>query len=535
METPQAQSQQPAQLLQPQQQCYSPEDLRALAATDLNFWAGLLIPDIAIYQFPQHYQDLWILCIKSFLQLQAQPTNDEQADAEREKLFKLALALPRGFVKTTFMKLLVAYGLVHRLFDFPLIVCSNDGNAENFVSDVHNMLSAPVIVSLYDSWARKLTEDNKSQKRTTFMGRHCILKASGVSGGIRGVVIDNKRPDAILCDDAQTSKDAESTLETDKLRRTLVGTVFKTKNPHRCGIIYIGNRYIQNCILDDLVASGEFISLVTGAILADGESLWPQLHSVPALMREYRMDAALGQAHIWFAEVMNQPTQRPNALLPDGDFPLTSLAFDVVPVGAFVTIDPAGSKPTSDDTTIAGHVLYDDGTCEVARLVVDKLTPKDTIYQAATIAEEIGAKFIFPEAIAYQSTLAYWFNELQDGAKVALEAIPLHTGGASKLKRIRAWVQELLQGDYVICDTAIKATVLFQLLAFRVESTKNRDDVVDVCAMGTLVRAQHSAAIISVYKGLKVQPVGEQTVVGSLLSAIPRRFRSATRFVQGAL
>ena len=509
-------------------QCYSPEDLRALAATDLNFWAGLLIPEIAIYPFPAHYQELWVLCIKSFIQLQAQP---EEGAEEQEKLFKLALALPRGFVKTTFMKLLVAYGLVHRLFDFPLVVCSNDGNAENFVSDVHNMLSSSAITSLYDSWARKLTEDNKSQKRTTFMGRKCILKASGVSGGIRGIVIDNKRPDAILCDDAQTSKDAESTLETEKLRRTLVGTVFKTKNPHRCGIIYIGNRYIQNCILDDLVASGEFISLVTGAILADGESLWPQLHSIKALMREYRMDAALGQAHIWFAEVMNQPTQRPNALLPEGDFPLTVRSMDLIPVGAFITVDPAGSKPNSDDTVIAGHVIYEDGQCEVAQLIADKLTPKDTIYLSATMAEELGAKFIFPESVAYQATLAYWFNELQDGTKASLEAIPLPTGGSSKLKRIRAWVQELLEGDYIISEPQIKASVLFQLLAYRVEASNNKDDIVDACAMGTIVRAQHHATIVSAYRGLKKSPTLPRTTVGCLLSAIPKRFRAATRLI----
>jgi hypothetical protein len=65
--------------------------------------------------------------------------------------------------------------------------------------------------------------------------------------------------------------------------------------------------------------------LITGAILENGEPLWPQLHSIEDLMESYFHDEAMGEADVWFAEVMNDPISRATSFYKRPCLLLTSL------------------------------------------------------------------------------------------------------------------------------------------------------------------------------------------------------------------
>ena len=502
------------------------DKLRERATYDLDTWAGLLMPAIAIYEFPPFYKELWVICIRSFLDLNP-----------LDKVFKLLLVLPRGHAKTTFVKLLVVYGIVHQLFDFVLIVCATDNNATNFMDDVCAMLSHHNVRQLYGDWEAGLLQDNAEEKTSMFMGRRAQIKAASVlSGSIRGTQKDMRRPDAIICDDIQTKEDADSKPKSDKKAATLIGTVFKSKSPHRCGIIYMGNSYPRNCIADKLQKSGEFLTLKTGGILANGEALWPELHSLHSLRAEWKLDCALGMGHVFMAEVQNQPLESDGLqpLFPDGDFPLTLLHdTGLETIGAFVTIDPAGRKRTSNDTAIAGHLIYEDHTFELAHLEAEILDPAQTIKRAIAIAEQIGAPYVFVESVGYQETLAFWANEIIKTMRLErhIEFRPLGVGTSAKLARIRAWVGELLAGKYVISSPDVKASILFQGLQFDATRTDNRDDKLDVAAHGTLVRnnALLLDEILYAYRMQQAYTLDNcpkpQTVAGALASRLASSLR----------
>ena len=80
-------------------------------------------------------------------------------------------------------------------------------------------------------------------------------------------------------------------------------------------IIFLGNMFPGECLLKKLKDNSEWLSLITGAILSDGESLWPELKPVSVLFKEYRHDAQMGLGHIWFAEVQNDPLDSKYRLL----------------------------------------------------------------------------------------------------------------------------------------------------------------------------------------------------------------------------
>lgn len=450
---------------------------------NFNFFASFCLPDVVTYRFPAFYENLSLLLIQELMRLGGEKV-----------VMRLALSLPRGHAKTTFIKLFVVYGIIHDLFTFVIIICANEDRARDFLSDVHDILLSHNIKAVYDNWELQLKENNKDTKRGDFLGRRIILQAVGAGTSFRGIVKDNKRPDLILFDDAQSEKNAESLIESSRLLKWVTGTAIKTKSPKRCLVIWIGNMYDppENCILYHLANSPQWTSLVTGGILAGGEALWPELHPAGALLEEYLNDVSLGQGASWFAEIQNDPMAAPNRLLPDGDFPLTILGPEHEPVGAFITIDPAGSKRTSDDNVVAGHIIYHGGQTEVRELVAKVMNPEETIGIAVDMAQRLGAPAIFPESNAYQETLAFWMNKYlaMTGLESSISVFPVHSS-AAKLGRIREYIKQLLAGSAIITDLQVKAHVLYQALSFNVLKTDNKDDILDCCAMGERVKSEH--------------------------------------------
>lgn len=450
---------------------------------DLNFFASFVLPDVVTHSFPIFYEQIFLFLIKSLLEL-----------GNESVVMRFALSLPRGHAKTTFMKILVAYAIIHDLISFAMIVCANEARSRDFLSDVNEILLSANIKTVYDNWGIQLVEDNKDTKRGKFLGRKIVLQAVGAGTSFRGILKDNMRPDLILFDDAQSEKNAESEVEFTRLLKWVTGTAIKTRNPSRCLALWVGNMYDppEQCILYHLSNSPQWTSLITGGILANGQALWPELHSVETLLEEYDHDASLGQGHTWFAEIQNDPTAAPNRLFPDGDFPLTTLNPDIEEIGAFLTIDPAGNKKKSNDTVITGHVIYEGGTIEVREIYAGVLDPVKTIEKAIDMAIRLHAPMIFPEGNAYQASLAFWMEKflVEYGYYDLIQVIPI-INTAVKLGRIREFTKQILAGSTIVTDISVKSKILFQALSFKIERTDNKDDILDCCAMGNTIRNKY--------------------------------------------
>lgn len=89
----------------------------------------------------------------------------------------------------------------------------------------------------------------------------------------------------------QTRENDEYFTDRAKLRRWFTSTLLKCIAPKGDRlVIYVGNMYSEECILRQLQNNSKWISLVTGAILETGESLWPELHSLEDLMESFEHD-----------------------------------------------------------------------------------------------------------------------------------------------------------------------------------------------------------------------------------------------------
>lgn len=469
---------------------------------DINFFASLAIPEVCIYPLPMFYLACFQLLVNRDLK-------------DMGKLLRFALGLPRGHAKTTFIKILISWLIVYDRAKFVLIVCSDSPLAELLLADIHDILLSDNITAVYGDWAAGLSIDSADTKKSQYHSRPVSLVARGWKSGIRGINLRHTRPDIIFLDDAQTKQNAESVSDSQNLLSTLVGTIFRAIAPYGDRlIIYVGNMYNDTCVLNKFRKNPGWISMVTGAILSDGQPLWPEVFSLEDLMEGYYHDEALGMSHVWFAEVMNDPVGGGLSIFPQ-PLPLSAIEDSELELadGAFITIDPAGFRNTSDDNVIAVHLKYG----EKGVIVESKkgiLDPEQLIVSALTLALKWKVSLIGVEDTGYQMTLSFWLTKyiVQLGLN-SLVVVPLSPHGRTKEARIRLLIADLYNGSYIIHDPETRRDFTWQASLYKLGKKDNRDDLLDACAYGLDVRNEYWHQITKLDYGLTLD--GECRVIGN--------------------
>lgn len=367
----------------------------ALARADFNFFSGLVDPVAFRFMFPSFYITLFSMLT-----------------AFKEPIEQFAIGIPRGFAKTTFVKLLCAWYILFSDKQFILIVGASEKLAMNTLADICDMLGSSNLRKLFGSWDARLEEDTKEQKVFYFRGRHIILKAIGAGSSVRGVNRKNARPDVILMDDVQKKEDAPNETLADELLDWILSTLAMTRSNEGCTYIFIGNMYPKNSILDKLRKNSEWTSFVVGGLLADLTSLWEELKPAEQLIKQYSSLKQLGKERIFNSEILNLTDDDPVSGLDINNIPhIPDYLLTTEPEGSFILIDPSSGKKTGDDCTIE-HNSVIDGTPIFDELKSGTFTPLQVIEQAIEMGMRRNTRLICVEDVAYQGTLLFWFGHI---------------------------------------------------------------------------------------------------------------------------
>lgn len=461
----------------------STEDAYARGKVDFNFYAGLLLRDVYESVFPPFYMHLFSLLTKEGI--------------DPYELLRFALGLPRGFAKTTFCKVVVCWLVHYGYNDFVLVICATDSLAQNFTNDLDEMLSDPAVETIYGQWSSNKDSDNAKQKIGYLKGRRIVFIPKGAQASVRGINIHHKRPNLIVCDDIQTREGALSSVQNEALIDWFTGTLVKalSKKGLNRKIIFLGNMYPGDCLLKRLKDNPSWLSLVTGAILEDGESLWPELQPVTSLIEEYQHDESMGRGHLWFAEVQNDPLDSRYRLLAEAlprDF---DHLYGTAPDAAFITVDPAGFRKNSDDNVIALHYMYDQVPICVG-LLGGVWDPKTTVINIISTALEHGVSVIGIESVGYQQSLKFWveFFIKQYHLEGAIHVVELKTLNRSKLSRIRDYISELMAKTAGMWESP-RALFSYYASQYKIEKADNRDDYLDAPAYAKQITTEYGALL----------------------------------------
>src|SRR5574343_488772 len=250
-----------------QEAAFSTSQVEELARTSLDFLAALAMPAVFRYFFPEIFQQIWQLLL-SYI--------------HKERDFsQIAIGLPRGFAKTTFLKIFLLYVILFTKRTFILICANSVPKAVAIVSDVCDFLDEPNVKKAFGDWRLGLETDQQILKKFGFRGRNIII-AAGTVESVRGLNVKHQRPDVMVFDDIQSRQDAESQVISEQIETDMIGTAMKAKSPHGCLFIFIGNMYPTKwSILRRLKSNPTWIKFIAGGIIHDENgnprSLWEDL------------------------------------------------------------------------------------------------------------------------------------------------------------------------------------------------------------------------------------------------------------------
>jgi len=459
------------------------------AKWDLDTFAMICLPDVYEFPFPPIFKAYWqILC---------------EAALKGEGLDKIALGLPRGFGKTIVLKLLVAWLIVYSNRRFILIICNTFPLAVNFVTDVMDILRSENFIRLYGNYQSRAETERQDLQKFFFAGRPVTLAGLGNLGSLRGLNIKYVRPDVMLMDDMQSREEAQSTTESTKGLVWMLATLMKANNKKRCLYAFIGNMYpFEGSILKKLKHNPAWFSFITGAILADGESIWPELRSVDSILDELQDDMSMGHPEIFYSEVMNDEEAGARVGVDLSAINYSDHRHDAIESEAgWIIIDPSVGKKKSDDVAIGAFLLYD-AVPIFWDLEVGKFNPLQCITTAMEMGMRLGLRAIVIESVAYQATLAFWFNyiAMQRGIKgfIPLEIYPV---GGTKNARINAMLKQITAPDKkILVHPRVKSRLLHQAMHFDAMRNDNKDDILDLPTYAFQVIEKYKYQLMRVYE-----------------------------------
>lgn len=465
-----------------------PQEAINTAEGDMNFLGALCFPEIMKFPFPVMFLAMWAL-LKSKINL----TRD---------FSKIALGIPRGFAKTTFIKLFIIYIILFTKKSFIAVISYGEDHAISILSDVCSMLSHPNIQSLFGDWTINKKTDQASTKVFVFRNRTIILKAVGAKGGIRGINYEHRRPDVMIFEDYQKKAEAENEEVAKKLYEEMVGTAMKANDPFGCLYIYIGNMFAATgSILRKLKENEDWESLVVGAILADGTSLWEDLQPIEQLLKEYASDLRAGVPQVFLAEKLNDENAGIKAGIDITVLPKFPFDDNEIPVARGIVIDPSLDNPNSDYNGI-GLIGIFDGIPTLEDVDLGKYSPLALIKNALKMAFRTSTRLIAVENKAYQASLLFWFGEVVRQNKLEQAGfifLPLNTGTASKNAKIAAALKKYVAGEIYVKDKP-RILLVNEIIKWNPMKKNNQDTCLDLLCFADTVKEQYEHQMLMPYE-----------------------------------
>lgn len=446
-------------------------EAQELARQSLDFLAALALPTVFRYLFPPVFKAIW-----SFL----------LSYIHKERDFsQLAIGLPRGFAKTTFIKIFLLYVILFTKRTFILVTANSLPKAIAILSDVCDFLDEPNIKSLFGDWRVGLETDQQVLKKFGFRGRNIIL-AAGTVESVRGLNVKHQRPDVMVFDDIQSRADADSETVSNQIETDMYGTAMKAKSPHGCMFLFVGNMYPTKwSLLRRIKQNPTWVKFIAGGILqnSDGSicSLWEDLQPLTQLLKEFENDQRSGRPEVFYAEVLNDENASVNLLIDTSKIPPCPYESDFSGgqhQGNFIIVDPSNDKANSDLVSIGYFEIWD-GKPVCRELIQEKLSPGDTIRDSLKLCFKWNCTLVAVESNAYQYSLLYWSGVIcaQMGI-IGINFVDVYSGVRSKNARILDMFKALLAGEIYVATPA-RPSLFSQIQSFNATKTNNTDGLLD--------------------------------------------------------
>jgi hypothetical protein len=434
---------------------------------DAEFFIQFFLEDELTFPVPQFHIDIFSLMI-------------------RQDIDAFVCAIPRDHAKTTLAKLACVWYFLFTDYRFIVYLSNTATIAIPAVNDVAAFMRTENFITVFGEPEWLVEQEGVGFYKFKLQGKLCILRAMGAGQQVRGINVDNQRPQLAIVDDLEDNDNIATEPLFRKLKVWFYGPFKKCLDKFNNKIIHLGNMISLKSLLHEHCESKFWYSRRYGCLLANSKALWEDAWPIEKLKRDFAEYQSMGMADIWFAEMMNLPMAAGKGLIQADEITYKPAVMPGDQEFAFITIDLAISDATwAHETVIAVHGWVNEHWQIVDIIGFKGIDPIALFHETMVMAARWNLRVIGIESVAYQASLQSVFphlcliNHIPNMKFIPLPAVQ------RKVQRLAPWAGMLKPGEWALTEGDFHCTQ--QLLNFDPTKKNNEDDYIDCCAHGPYV------------------------------------------------
>lgn len=448
------------------------EEVVKLAAVDSNFYARTFFPKTARQDSPKFHMDM-----------------DSVLENPNNRL--VGFEVFRGGAKTTKFRLFaskrIAYGISHTI----LIIGKSEGHAVKTLK-----------------WIKRQVEYNTYWAQTFGLKKGAkwadaeieiihetdeypiTVMAAGITGSIRGILVDDYRPDLILMDDICDEENTATPEGRQKIEDLVYGALLKSLAPRSeapdATMALAQTVLVKGDLIDRIMNDPQWASVRYSCFDERGESAWPQRWTTEELMADKEAHILRNQLSLWLREMECVLVTRENAAFLEDWLE----EWDLLPEGGinYMGIDP--TPPPKDGNALKQvNQKLDDAVIMVIKYYGGRVymcdyyackspDPMEFVAKIFQLAMIWNPMFVGIETIMNQRTLKDLLEREQLARRQFLTIIPVEDK-RKKETRIVQTVSRYASNHNLVINKGKHPEFLEQYCAFQAEATRQRDDYLD--------------------------------------------------------
>lgn len=315
-------------------------------------------------------------------------------------------------------------------------------------------------------------------------GESVNVVATGITAGLRGLNIDDYRPDLILCDDISDRENTATEDQRAKANEAFFAQLVRSLAPASdapMSQLALAQTPINSFDLISQAAQDSTFKVVRHSCFRpDGQSSWPARRSTESLLAEKAGYIQRNQLSIWLAEMECQLTNSENQA-----FKKTWLRYwNVRPAEGRVAIvlDPAASDAPKADFFAIGVMLFYRGQVYLLEYFLARgVMPDAACAKVFEFAQRYGARDVVVETVAYQKIMAWYLAREIQARRIWLTVHEVNDRRRKDDRIIQAITAVAPYGQLFIREGMAEFEEVFELYG---PAFEGKDDLIDMVATG---------------------------------------------------
>jgi hypothetical protein len=417
------------------------------------------------------------------------------------EISRFVCAIPRGHAKTTLAKLACVWYFWFTDYRFIVYVSNTASTAQLAALDIINFLESENSQSIFPIIEWEIRRPGDGLYVFHIGNKKCILRALGAGQQIRGINIDNQRPQLAIVDDLEDNDNIATKELLDKLIGWFYGPFEKCLDLIHNKIIHIGNMISNQCLLKKHCEDPDWHSIRFGCLLSDGTPLWPDIWPVIELQKDFQRYVRMNKVDSWFAEMMNLPMASSSGLIRASEIYYRPQIYPGNHDAAFITIDPAISERSwAHKSVVACSARFDGVWQAVDYELLSAVDPIMLFESAYKMAIKWRCRHIGIESMAYQASIEPVFKFLSEMRGIKFLEFHKLMSYKQKTERILTFAGMLKIKEFALNDGEYPITV--QLLEYNPSKRDNDDDIIDAYGYAPEMIAQGKVQLITKAKAV---------------------------------